>query len=309
MKALQVFEVINDVQERDIALGLDPQQALEQWVRMAGPWKHQKQSINLKAKLSNLSSRKIQEKINQFGLTITPALAWRFGQDPCQHRFAANLTIAQELATKENLDPDTVRETDPLFVFMDTPIETLEQYVRMTWYFKNSHILLTDLQKCLPQLSLQMRTRPTHYQINNLNALLHRKQNRLAICAWLRLAMELPFVASQQHPKSGHVLPNWHQRTEWQMKPASQAFVQRHGPHIGHQNARQILTLGAEHLDQLPRTHERTRQAALRLLRSYGYHPDQFTWTEINALWSGGPNALKDAQSQVQLGLHDRFIP
>ena len=188
---------------------------------------------------------------------------------------------------------------DPWFVFADADQYDLWVWAQQVWFYKKG-TKEQDLRIFFPYIT-HLMTFASILQQGSVRVRMRRREQKMAIAGYLRLAFVLPLFSADQRERYKSMKKRNIPET------SVDCFMSIHRENIGAERAWNLVAAASPKLSDVPRANQDVRNAAATLARAYGHDPETMTWSEIEALWDNGPAGLEKAKTEVRLGMHDRF--
>ena len=84
-------------------------------------------------------------------------------------------------------------------------------------------------------------------------------------------------------------------------------FMRLHADNIGERQCREILAVVGAQIERTRVGWPEVHKGLMRFIVAYGYNPKEILWSELVALWRGGPVELEYRSRDNRLGRYDKF--
>ena len=225
--------------------------------------------------------------------------------------FAVSLMDVIELSPVDERQILRIQRCDPYYVLLSSSQSQLSNWVRQVWPMAMmGHYSKAEVVGLFPKL-----TKVEHH--HNKNAIGDRftfRELKNSWAAMLRLAMELPFLAPEILLEYNAVNPTTTRRVttpmeqrEYMEPKTNPEFFELHTPNIGERHCHEVLRIVGPQPWRSRAGYPEIKKALRRFIVAYGYNPSHMSWSEVIALWRGGPKLLEEKRLEIAMGRYDNF--
>lgn len=243
-------------------------------------------------------------------IRIDELSAWRVidTEKGYHYLFAVSLRDAAARSGVKRKDILRIQRCDPFFVLFVTPRPVLGSWIKTAWPFTNwQRWNESEGIKLFPKFTYILRTKPQ----SSIQKETYYRELVNGWAAMLRLAMELPFFAGQNIFKADgdtyrNKVPPMELREYLESEP-NPKFLELHAPNIGKSQCHETLAIVGADIQRSRVGYSEVKKALRRFIVAYGYNPGDMSWSEVIALWKGGPVLLEQRKVEISLGHYDKF--